>query len=94
MLWSLTKWNHKLSTTRLVRWWLRMTVLDRFILVIVCNFLFLVYSFFAFILWLLNYGGKALSSATSSEGIFGSILSRPKVYFDPFKFYCQCCPLF
>jgi hypothetical protein len=72
MLWSLTKWNHKLSTTRLVRWWLRMTVLDRFILVIVCNFLFLVYSFFAFILWLMNYGGKALSGTMSSE-LFSSV---------------------
>ena len=60
MLWSLTKWNHNLSTTRLVRWWLRMTVLDRFILVVACNFLFLIYSFFAFILWLLNYGGRVL----------------------------------
>jgi len=76
MLWSLTKWNHKASTTRFVRWWLRMTVLDRFILVIVCNFLFLVYSFFAFILWLMNYGGRALMGAASSNDLFGSIISE------------------
>ena len=75
MLWSLTKWNHKLSTTRLVRWWLRMTVLDRFVLVIVTNFLFLVYSFFTFILWIMNYGGRALMGAASDEGLFGSIMS-------------------
>jgi len=75
MLWSLTKWNHKLSTTRLVRWWLRMTVLDRFILVIVCNFLFLVYSFFTFILWLMNYGGRALMGAASSNDLFSSVIS-------------------
>lgn len=76
MLWSLTKWNHKLSTTRLVRWWLRMTVLDRFILVIVCNFLFLVYSFFTFILWLMNYGGRALMGAASSNDLFSSVISE------------------
>lgn len=75
MLWSLTKWNHKLSTTRLVRWWLRMTVLDRFILVVISNFIFLVYSFFTFILWLMNYGGKALSGAIGSNDLFGSIAS-------------------
>ena len=74
MLWTLTKWNHRLSTTRLVRWWLRMTVIDRFILVIVCNFLFLVYSFFAFILWLMNYGGRALASAAASDSLFGAVL--------------------
>jgi len=74
MLWSLTKWNHKLSTTRLVRWWLRMTVLDRFILVAISNFLFLVYSFFTFILWLMNYGGKALSGAMDSD-LFSSFAS-------------------
>jgi hypothetical protein len=52
-----------------------MTVLDRFILVAACNFLFLVYSFFTFILWLMNFGGKALTSATSSSGsLFGSVL--------------------
>ena len=73
MLWSLTKWNHKLSTTRLVRWWLRMTVLDRFVLVAVCNFLFLVYSFFAFILWIMNYGGRALSGAMSDD-LFSSFV--------------------
>jgi len=75
MLWSLTKWNHRLSTTRLVRWWLRMTVLDRFFLVVVSNFIFLVYSFFAFILWLMNYGGQALMGAASDEGLFSSIMS-------------------
>ena len=78
MLWSLTKWNHKLSTMRLTRWWLRMTVLDRFILVSVCNFLFLIYSFFTFLIWLMNYGGRALSGALSSAGsnsLFGSLLS-------------------
>jgi len=74
MLWSLTKWNHKLSTTRLARWWLRMTVLDRFILVVVSNFLFLVYSFFAFILWMINYGSRAMLEAASSDffGLFSS----------------------
>lgn len=72
MLWSLTKWNHRLSTMRLTRWWLRMTVLDRFILVAACNFLFLIYSFFTFILWLINYGGRALSGSGS---LFGSLAS-------------------
>ena len=75
MLWSLTKWNHKLSTMRLTRWWLRMTVIDRFILVAACNFLFLIYSFFTFILWLMNFGGKALSSVGGSGGLFGSLVS-------------------
>jgi len=80
MLWSLTKWNHRLSTMRLTRWWLRMTVLDRFILVIGIDFLFLIYSFFAFILWLLNFGGRALTSMTSSNSFFGSVIgsSIPK----------------
>jgi len=72
MLWSLTKWNHKLSTMRLTRWWLRMTVLDRLILVIGIDFLFLIYSFFAFILWLIHYGGSALSGA---GGLLGSLSS-------------------
>ncbi len=76
MLWSLTKWNHRLSTTRLVRWWLRMTPLDRFFLVIVVNFLFLVYSFFTFILWLINYGGRFLRSSYSSESFFGYALEE------------------
>lgn len=75
MLWSLTKWNHKLSTARMVRWWLRMTVLDRFIFVIVCDFLFLVYSFFTFVLWIINYGGRAFTGLTSSDSLFGSIMS-------------------
>jgi len=63
---------------RLTRWWLRMTVLDRFILVSVCNFLFLIYSFFTFLIWLMNYGGRALSGALSSaesSSLFGSLLS-------------------
>jgi len=75
MLWSLTKWNHRVSTTRLVRWWLRMTVLDRFIFVIVCDFLFLIYSFFTFVLWIINYGGRAFTGLTSSDSLFGSIMS-------------------
>jgi len=75
MLWSLTKWNHKLSTTRMVRWWLRMTVLDRFVFVIVSDFLFLIYSFFTFVLWLINYGGRALTGLSSSNSLFGSIMS-------------------
>jgi len=73
MLWSLTKWNHRLSTKRLVRWWLRMTVLDRFFLVIVCNFLFLVYSFFTFILWLINYSSNPL---LDSGSLLGSIVNN------------------
>ncbi len=73
MLWSLTKWNYKLSTMRLVRWWLRMTVLDRFILVGLCNFMFLVYSFFTFFIWLMNYAGRALTSMTSSNSLLGSL---------------------
>ena len=52
-----------------------MTVLDRFVLVVITNFLFLVYSFFAFILWIMNYGGQALMGAASDEGLFGSIMS-------------------
>jgi len=52
-----------------------MTVLDRFILVAACNFLFLIYSFFTFILWLMNFGGKALSSVGGSGGLFGSFVS-------------------
>jgi len=51
-----------------------MTVLDRFILVAISNFLFLVYSFFTFILWLMNYGGKALSGAMDSD-LFSSFAS-------------------
>jgi hypothetical protein len=76
MLWSLTKWNHRLSTTRLVRWWLRMTALDRFILVVIVNFLFLVYSFFTFVLWLANYAGRSISGALSSDSFFGSALKE------------------
>ncbi len=55
MLWSLTKWNHKLSSNRLVRWWLRMTVLDRFIMVITVNIIYVIASFFAFSFWLVNF---------------------------------------
>ena len=55
MLWSLTKWNHKLSSNRLVRWWLRMTVLDRFIMVITVNIVYVIASFFAFSFWLVNF---------------------------------------
>lgn len=55
MLWSLTKWNHKLSSNRLVRWWLRMTVLDRFIMVITVNIIHVIASFFAFSFWLVNF---------------------------------------
>jgi len=75
MLWSITKWNHRFSTTRLVRWWLRMTVLDRFIFVAVINFIFLIYSFFTFTLWLINYGGRAISGAVSSDSLLGSVVS-------------------
>jgi len=55
MLWSLTKWNHKLSSNRLVRWWLRMTVLDRFIMVTAVNIVYIIASFFAFSFWLVNF---------------------------------------
>jgi len=55
MLWSLTKWNQKLSSNRLVRWWLRMTVLDRFIMVITVNIVYVIASFFAFSFWLVNF---------------------------------------
>jgi len=75
MLWSITKWNHRFSTTRLVRWWLRMTVMDRFILVAVTNFIFLIYSFFTFTLWLINYGGRALSGMALSDSLLGSVVS-------------------
>jgi len=75
MLWSITKWNHRFSTTRLVRWWLRMTVLDRFIFVAVINFIFLIYSFFTFTLWLINYGGRALSGMALSDSLLGSVVS-------------------
>jgi len=75
MLWSITKWNHRFSTTRLVRWWLRMTVLDRLILVIVVNFIFLIYSFFTFTIWMFNYFGQSISSAVSSDSLLGPVMS-------------------
>ncbi|MCL5070448.1 MAG: hypothetical protein M1308_06075 [Actinobacteria bacterium] len=66
MLWSLTKWNHKLSTGRLVRWWLRATILDRVIMVIVTNFFHMIVTFFSVSLWLLNWGIHALLNAVVS----------------------------
>ena len=60
MLWFITKWNHKLSTGRLVRWWLRATILDRFIMVIVAGLFHIIITFFTVLLWLLNWGIRAL----------------------------------
>ena len=66
MLWSLTKWNHRLSTGRLVRWWLRATILDRFIMVIVAGLFHIIITFFTVLLWLLNWGIRALLDAAVS----------------------------
>ncbi|OQA36280.1 MAG: hypothetical protein BWY53_00579 [Parcubacteria group bacterium ADurb.Bin326] len=54
MLWFLTKRNHRLSTGRLVRWWLRMTVLDRVITLIVLVILHAIMSFFTIGLWAIS----------------------------------------
>jgi len=34
MIWTFTKWNYRASTSRIVRWWLRMTIFDKFIVTI------------------------------------------------------------
>jgi hypothetical protein len=67
MLWSLTCWNHKLSTTRLVRWWLRMTVLDRLIIVVIVNILHIIISFFVLMFWLANRLAHSLLMATTEN---------------------------
>jgi hypothetical protein len=69
MLWSLTKWNYRLSTGRLVRWWLRATILDRLIMVIVAGIFQMIITFFAISLWLLNWGIHALLDAAVSGAL-------------------------
>jgi hypothetical protein len=73
MLWSLTKWNHRLSTTRLVRWWLRMGVFDRLIIVIIVNILHIIISFFVLMFWLANRLAHSLLMATT-DSIFSQYL--------------------
>jgi len=74
MLWSLTCWNHRLSTTRLVRWWLRMGVFDRLIIVIIANILHVIISFFVLMFWLANRLAHSLLIATT-DNIFSQYLN-------------------
>ena len=74
MLWSLTCWNHRLSTTRIVRWWLRMGVFDRLIIVIIANILHVIISFFVLIFWLASRFAHSLLTTTTSS-IFGQYLN-------------------
>ena len=75
MLWSLTKWNHRLSTGRLIRWWLRATILDRLIMVISAYFFHMVVAFFAIVLWFLNWGAHTLLNSAVS-GTFSQYLGE------------------
>lgn len=74
MLWSLTCWNHRLSTTRLIRWWLRMGVFDRLIIVIIANILHVIISFFVLIFWLANRLAHSLLVATT-DSVFSQYLN-------------------
>lgn len=69
MLWFITKWNHRLSTGRMVRWWLRATILDRVIMVIVAGLFHMAITFFAVFLWLLNWGIRALLDSAVSGAL-------------------------
>lgn len=66
MLWSLTKWNYTLSCRRLVRWWLRMTVLDRLILVVAVSIAYVIVSFFALGLWFWNWATHVIIASAVS----------------------------
>jgi len=48
MLWTLTKNSHNASTVRIVRWWLRMTVFEKFIIAIGISAMSFLVSFLVF----------------------------------------------
>lgn len=66
MLWAITMSKHRLSINRWIRWWLRMTVLDRFILVIAVGILHIIISFFTFSLWIFSKLTQAIGAAITS----------------------------
>lgn len=51
MLWLITMWSHKLSITRFVRWWLRMSFLDKVLFLILVNIILFIISLFTVWLW-------------------------------------------
>ncbi|MBA7628914.1 hypothetical protein ES703_36411 [subsurface metagenome] len=51
MLWLITMWSHKLSITRFVKWWLRMSFLDKLLFIILVNILLFIISMFTVWVW-------------------------------------------
>ena len=49
MIWAFTKGSYWASTSRIVRWWLRMTVMDKFVITIVITLLAFITSLFTFL---------------------------------------------
>jgi len=70
MIWTLTKWSHGASTLRVVRWWLRMTVLDKFFVTMGIVILALLASFFVFFSRLGNWLSENLPKAAFAFLIF------------------------
>ena len=44
-------WSHKLSITRFVKWWLRMSFLDKFLFIILVNLILFIISLFTLWVW-------------------------------------------
>lgn len=51
MLWLITMWSHNLSITRFVKWWLRMSFLDKVLFLILINIILFIISMFTVWLW-------------------------------------------
>ncbi len=51
MIWLITMWSHKLSITRFVKWWLRMSFLDKLLFIILVNIILFIISLFAVWVW-------------------------------------------
>lgn len=51
MVWLITMYSHKLSITRFVRWWLRMSFLDKVLFLILVNIILYIISMFTVWLW-------------------------------------------
>lgn len=49
MIWTFTKWHYGASTSRITRWWLRMTAIDKFVITAVVALLAFIISLFSFL---------------------------------------------
>lgn len=78
MLWLITMWSHKLSITRFVKWWLRMSFLDKFLFIILVNIILFIISMFTIWVWsvisiiiLFFYSLARASSTRAFESVSG-----------------------